>query len=83
MDFKNFNSSAEIEDNYTRDQSLTETTDYSLTVQLSVTSNASISIKGLGDLGISITADSTEAHYKSTSETTSHNTSFPLKIPGG
>lgn len=62
---------------------MTETTDYSLTEQLNVSVNAGMNIEGLGDLGMSVSADIAEVRSKNTTETTEHNTSFTLKVPPG
>lgn len=83
VDFNNFDGTSELVDTYTQDHSLTETTDYSLTEQVNVSVNVGMNIEGLGDLGMSISADETEVKSKNTTVTTSHNTSFQLQVPAG
>lgn len=83
QDFNNFRGTDDADETYSRTHSLTDTVDYTLTTQLNVTTNASMNLEGFGDLGLSISIDASEAQAHNTSETTNHDTNFPLRIPAG
>lgn len=82
QDYDNFDGTAEVTEQFSRNYSITKSSDFTLTQGITVTANASFGAMG-GSLGISVTATEDEVQHNSTSVTETHSSDFAVVIPAG